>query len=125
MLLHGLIGHGPLRIPARELEGQWNGEAWVIWNDYESIRPLLAFGEQGRSVVWLQGALAELGYYDGDASGLFDRSTREGVRALQRQRGLHPDGLAGPRTRMALYNLLGRYPVPRLVALEDERGDAG
>jgi general secretion pathway protein A len=121
--LHGLSGGVPLRVPLDELNEQWLGEAWVIWNDFEGIRPVLAFGERGRSVEWLQRSLAELGYYHGEPSGLFDLSTSDGLRAFQQGRELHADGLAGPRTRMVLYDLLGRYQVPRLaerlVPLED------
>jgi general secretion pathway protein A len=119
--IHG-VTEGPLWVPIDELLQQWDGDAWVVWNDFEAIRPVLAFGEQSHSVAWLQAALSELGYYQGNASGLFDGSTREGLRTLQRQQNLVPDGRAGPRTRMVLYDLLDRYDVPRLVASE---GDAG
>jgi general secretion pathway protein A len=121
--IHGVKGAGPLWVPVDELLQQWDGEAWVTWNDFESIRPVLAFGEQGHSVEWLQGALFELGYYEGAATGLFDRATRDGLRAFQRGQKLEADGMAGPRTRMVLYDLLDQYQVPRLVAETD--GDAG
>ncbi len=113
--IYGLTGDAPLWVPIDEMLQQWDGEAWVVWNDFESVRPVLAFGEQGHSVAWLQEALAELGYYEGPASGLFDRDTREGLREFQRIHQLQADGMAGPRTRMVLYDLLGRYEVPRLV----------
>ena len=121
--IHGVTGTGPLWVPVDELLRQWDGEAWVAWNDFESIRPVLAFGEQGHSVTWLQSALSDLGYYEGPRSGLFDRATREALRTFQSGQNLLPDGMAGPRTRMVLYDLLGRYDVPRLV--EDDEGGAG
>jgi hypothetical protein len=123
--LHGLSGGVPLRVPLDELYEQWQGDAWVIWNDFEAIRPVLALGEQGRSVEWLQRALAELGYYYGEPSGLFDVSTSDGLRAFQHGRALHADGLAGPRTRMVLYDLLDRYQVPRLAERPSPLEDAG
>ena len=110
----GLSGQGEMWVPVDELQQQWDGEAWVVWNDFESVRPVLAFGEQGHSVNWLQEALAELGYYQGAVTGLFDRETREGLRQFQRIHQLQADGMAGPRTRMVLYDALGRYDVPRL-----------
>ncbi len=119
--LHGVAEAGPLWVPLDELLQQWDGEAWVLWRDFEAIRPVLAFGEQGHSVSWLQTALSELGYYAGEPSGLFDRATREGLRSFQREQNLLPDGMAGPRTRMVLYDRLHRYDVPRLVG----EGDAG
>ncbi len=120
--LEGLTEQGPLWVPVDELLQQWDGEAWVVWNDFESIRPVLAFGEQGHSVSWLQAALSQLGYYGGAPSGLFDRDTRDGLQAFQRERNLIPDGMAGPKTRMVLYDRLEQYELPRLVPLE---GDAG
>jgi general secretion pathway protein A len=118
--LHGVTSAGPLWVPIDEVLQQWDGEAWVVWNDFESIRPVLAFGEQGHSVSWLQAALTELGFYQGTPSGLFDHDTRDALRAFQNGRDLQPDGMAGPRTRMVLYQLLERYEVPRLVLLDEE-----
>lgn len=120
--IHGVTGVGPLWVPVDELMQQWDGEAWVVWNDFESIRPVLAFGEQGHSVTWLQEALTQLGYYDGGVTGLFDRATREGLRAFQRGHDLQADGMAGPRTRMALYGSLEQYRVPQLSDSPDEEG---
>lgn len=122
--LYGVAGTGPLWVPVDELLQQWDGDAWVAWNDFEAFRPILAFGEQGHSVSWLQEALAELGYFEGEPTGLFDAATREGLRAFQREQRLLPDGMAGPRTRMVLYDRLDRYAVPRLTG-GAEGEDAG
>ena len=112
---------------------QWDGEGWVAWDDFEAIRPVLAFGEQGESVSWLQTALIELGYLEGETTGLFDSQTRDALRVFQVENELLPDGMAGPRTRMVLYDRLDRYGVPRLSSVEDDTvevverplGDAG
>ena len=37
------------------------------------------------------------------------------VQAFQESRRLQPDGTVGPLTKMALYEALGRYPIPRLT----------
>jgi general secretion pathway protein A len=113
-LLYGATGRGPLRLPLDEVGERWNGRAFVVWQDFESIPDVLALGERGDAVAWLQAALSELGYCRGAASGLFDRSTRDCLRAFQQSRNLRPDGAAGPRTQMVLYDVLGRYQVPRL-----------
>ncbi|MFP6605665.1 MAG: AAA family ATPase [Myxococcota bacterium] len=120
--IHGVIAAGPLWIPVDELVQQWNGEAWVVWSDFESIRPILAFGEQGHSVIWLQEALAQLGYYDSTVTGLFDRATREALQSFQRSQALGADGMAGPLTRMALYGSLDQYPVPQLSEAQEDDG---
>jgi general secretion pathway protein A len=117
--VHGVAEAGPLWVPVDEVLQQWEGVAWIAWNDFESIRRVLAFGDQGHSVTWLQTALAELGYYQGEPSGRFDRATHDGLQAFQREQQLMPDGRTGPRTRMVLYDRLDRYDVPRLVSDED------
>ena len=124
-LLVGVTGEGELRVPVSELELQWEGEAWVVWDAVEGVPEMLAPGAQGDAVVWLQRALADLGYYQGEASGFFDGSTRAGVLALQLDRSLTPDGVVGPRTQMIINALLEGYEVPRLtMADEDTRGSA-
>ena len=119
--LYGALGSGELRVPQREISRLWNGRAWVVWQSFEPISELLLKGERGSSVAWLQGALSELGYYRGEPSGSFDQTTVEGVQALQSSHQLEPDGAVGPRTQMLLYDLLGRYEIPRL----DDQRDAG
>ena len=54
-------------------------------------------------------------------SGSFDESTFEGVRAFQVNHAIEADGAVGPRTQMLLYDLLERYPIPRL----SERSTSG
>ncbi len=120
-LLYGALGSGELKVAIREISRHWDGRAWIVWQSFEPIPRVLTLGEHGGAVEWLQGALAELGYYAGQPSGRFDRSTFNGVRALQVAHRLEPDGAVGPRTQMLLYDLLQRYDVPRL----ESRGGAG
>ncbi len=120
-ILYGALGSGGLRVPRDEISRLWSGRAWVVWQSFEPIPELLLKGERGSSVAWLQGALSELGYYRGEPSGSFDQTTVEGVQALQSSHQLKPDGAVGPRTQMLLYDLLGRYEIPRL----DDQRDAG
>ncbi len=86
----------------------------------DGVPEVLAVGDQGFGVAWLQNALADLGYYPGEASGRFDGTTRAGVMALQLDQDLTPDGVAGPRTQMVLYSLLEGYEVPRLTGVAEE-----
>jgi murein DD-endopeptidase MepM/ murein hydrolase activator NlpD len=53
-------------------------------------------------VAPLQSALKELHLYSGFVDGVRGPLTRHGIVALQRRRGLHVDGIAGPETRRAL-----------------------
>ncbi len=112
--LSGVESGGSERLPAGELERRWQGEAFVVWRDWERLPALVQEGETGPAVRWLQQSLIQLGYLVGTPTGVFDAATREGVRNFQRGSGLDVDGAVGPRTKMHLYDALGRYKVPRL-----------
>jgi len=119
--LFGVVDEKGLRVPIAEIEQQWEGQAVVVWATYERLPNLLVLGQRGRAVTWVQTALGDLGYYHGEVTGEFDRETQLGVERLQQTRAMEVDGAVGPRTQMVLYDMLGRYPVPRL----DARDDAG
>ncbi|MED5261335.1 MAG: AAA family ATPase [Myxococcota bacterium] len=119
--LYGPMESRPVRVSFEELGEYWNGRAWVIWQSFEPIPSVMVRGERGSGVAWLQTALAELGYYQGETSGSFDEPTFEGVRAFQVNHAIEADGAVGPRTQMLLYDLLDRYPIPRL----SERSTSG
>jgi hypothetical protein len=96
------------------LDKFWLRRAFIFWNDFEDLREIIKSGDRGGSVVWLQGALQTLGFYSGELSGYFDPATERAVRDFQREHYLMLDGIVGPRTRLALYGNLKRYPMPRL-----------
>jgi len=102
------------RVPAAQLEALWAGEAWVVWRDFVSLPAVIREGHGGASVYWLQSTLAELGFYGASPTGRYDPPTRRAVRAFQSSRGLASDGRVGPRTKMALYDALGDFAIPRL-----------
>lgn len=75
-------------------------------------------------VAALQVALRAEGTYAGAVDGIDGPGTASGVRAVQAQAGLDVDGVAGPRTRLAL-GRLGRPPYgTRLLAVGDVGWDA-
>lgn len=63
---------------------------------------LLFPGERGADVRLVQEILETLGYYRGVTDGAFGPMTSEAVRGFQRDFGLAPDGIVGPRTYDAL-----------------------
>ena len=116
VVLVGLLGETPVRVPLDEMLARWTGEAYVAWRDFARLPELLAPGQTGDSVAWLQRSLHELGFLGEPVpSGVFDRATTEAVRALQRARNLGVDGTVGPFTKMVLYESLSAYAIPRLV----------
>lgn len=69
--------------------------------------PVLAFGSPREAdVIELQRQLKAAGLYAGKIDGDFGPVTEAAVRELQRRQGLTQDGIAGPKTRTALSNLL-------------------
>jgi general secretion pathway protein A len=58
-------------------------------------------------VKLLQEMLKMAGHYSSASTGVFDRSTEEGVRSFQRKEGLTVDGKPGGRTLMKLYQKTG------------------
>lgn len=105
-----------VRVEAATLAQSWAGEAYVVWREFEALPAMLRIRDQGDGVVWLQTALAELGFATGAPSGFFDEETELAVRAFQMDRQLPVDGAVGPLTKMSLYRALGRYEAPDLVA---------
>lgn len=62
---------------------------------------LLRRGDDGPDVCQWQYRLKSLGFDCGVADGLFGYRTESTTKALQRARGLVPDGIVGPQTRAA------------------------
>ena len=65
-------------------------------------------------MVALQAQLRSLGYWVGDADGLFGDSTQQAVYALQKTAGITADGIVGPNTEAALSAKV--VPSPRSVS---------
>ena len=110
----GLAPGREVRISESALAGRMSDEVFLVWRDFEALPELIAAGQRGPAVRWLQETLAELGYYAAPVTGVFDAVTAAAVRRFQADRGLLPDGAVGPLTKMALYGASGRYGVPRL-----------
>jgi len=109
-------GAGERRVAASALQARWTGRARVLWWDFEELPELLAVGARGPDVAWLQRGLASLGFYEAGTSGRYGPETADAVQAFQRSRGLRADGAVGPLTKMALYDALPGYTVPRLAS---------
>ena len=63
----------------------------------------LRFGDRGPEVRSLQQALNSLGYSVGSVDGKYGALTESAVRRFQRANGLYVDGVAGVKTRAAIY----------------------
>jgi peptidoglycan hydrolase-like protein with peptidoglycan-binding domain len=81
-------------------------------------------GSTGDGVACLQGALAELGYYDGVVDGDFDDATLNAVMSYQTDEGLFVDGVVGRESAIELNiwpdeeSLVVRTPPPPEGAMD-------
>jgi hypothetical protein len=96
------------RLGDAEFTPIWSGHAYLFHRRGSDLKYILSRGKQSPEVRMLQQRLAELGYMQTDASGLFDDDTTEAVRRLQKDHALQIDGAAGPATKIVLYHLVGR-----------------
>jgi len=86
--------------PASQVDALWTREAVFPWPESDEIP-----GERPGRGAWVTRTLAGLGYAHSD--------TGRAVERFQRDAGLVPDGMAGPRTRLWLF-ALSPGPRPRL-----------
>jgi len=103
------------------LDAYWLGQAHIVWRDFEGLSPSLAKGTTGGRVRRLQEMLAQLTFYTGPITGVFDDDTEMAIAAFQRSRRLFADAIVGRLTRIVLYDALGDYEHPRLIS-KDSNG---
>ncbi|WP_068785991.1 spore cortex-lytic enzyme [Paenibacillus phocaensis] len=65
---------------------------------------VIDYGAFGKDVYELQGRLAYLGFYHGKLDSSFGPKTRDALKWFQSEFGMEADGLAGPKTKLKLYN---------------------
>jgi len=81
-----------IEAPLSQVDALWTRDAVVWWPE---LREVAEGGAQGEA--WVRKALSGLGYGEPDLAAAVSR--------FQRAAGLVPDGVPGPRTRMALFAL--------------------
>ncbi|QGU32089.1 ExeA family protein [Thermochromatium tepidum] len=110
---------GQTRVPATELESVWSGDYRLVWQLPPGGTTLIRPGAVGEEVRWLRDLLSRvpgLAMLPGPAD-RYDVTLESALRAFQASKGLTADGVAGPRTFIALYQSAGLDGIPRL----DER----
>ena len=84
-----------------------------VKTDVKTLPPLtginIYLNDRGQLVRDVQTRLKELGYYNGEISGVYDTKTRAAVTSYQKASGLTADGICGRITQTAL---LGTDAVP-------------
>jgi general secretion pathway protein A len=106
----------PVTCDPAELERLWSGPAHVLWKNFFAISGTIPNGSPGESVITLKLLLRDLGYDTVDLSPAYDENARQAVMDVQAGQGLPVDGVVGPMTKIALYNLKQGLPIPKLDA---------
>ena len=105
------------QVPVSVIEALWEGDYAVLWQPPPTGAPMIGPGASADSVRWLRRQIAALpnsGLAD-TASGDFDIRLTNRVKAFQSAQGLAADGIAGPRTLIALHNAIATDGIPRLM----------
>ena len=89
-----------------------SGSAYIPWKDYIDIQGAVPRSIAHDSVVVLKMYLQDAGFRELDLSPYFDEDTERAVKSVQRRHGLLVDGIAGPLTRIVLYNDNKDLPIP-------------
>ncbi len=77
-------------------------------------------GDKGDDVIKVQQRLADLGYYKGKISGIFNNDTVSALKAFQKKSSLNPDGICGPQTRTVLFGEFAIYATATAVPIMPE-----
>ena len=112
---------GKMRLPVAVLEQEWTGNYTLVWQPPPGGAVLIAEGASDANIQWLRRTLAQVPNLPpraeiANAGSLFDAELTETVKAFQRLRGLHPDGVVGVRTLIQLSQAAGLSGIPRLTA---------
>ena len=91
-------------VTTASLSRYWNGDYLLLWRPKVTDNKVLSVGNQGSEVLWLRRALAQLKNesVSKQASDKFDDGLAAALADFQRAHRLHPDGIAGLQTQVAL-----------------------
>jgi general secretion pathway protein A len=92
-------------IPADALADVWNGSFLLLWRKPSGVEGNLGLGAAGQPVVWLRRAIDRIEGVT-TSGNVFDEQLFDRVKQFQRDVGLTPDGIVGPRTLILLQNKL-------------------
>ncbi|MFC1838705.1 AAA family ATPase [Thermodesulfobacteriota bacterium] len=90
------------KVPRNFLLEKWGGIASWVYPRQENR--LITKGVKDSIVLRLQESLNKLGYMI-DLTGIYDDATFQVIKQFQKDFGLNPDGITGPRTRALLYQM--------------------
>lgn len=100
---------GEVFYPKTEIERIWFGNGLLFYpRPAEGKAITLKMGMKNSQIRRLQEQLASLGYYQGEVTGEFDKTTRGAVLGFQQDFALLPDGVVGRNTKAFIFQLTGK-----------------
>jgi len=112
--LEGMPSAAYVEVQAGDLYRVWTGRAFVVWRNFLGLDGVIPLNSSQEAIVSLKLLLTDMGVKGLDTSPEYDEVTRRAVIDVQRRHGLFVDGLVGPLTAIALYNVAGIFRVPHL-----------
>lgn len=106
-----------VRVNANQLEGIWNGTAYIVWKNFLGITGTIPRDAPPESVISLKMMLRDMGHAVDIQPG-YGPVTRNIVGEIQKKYGLRPDGSVGPMTKIVLYNEMKSLKIPHIVHME-------
>lgn len=106
---------GKKTLSRAELAQVWTRGATVLWKDFHGLDGSAKPADKAAAVKALQGMLKQAGCFNGTATGLLGKATREALETFQRREGLAVDGKPGAQTLMFLYRRAGGFFPPGLA----------
>jgi general secretion pathway protein A len=112
-----------IRIKQSQLEGIWNGVAYIVWKNFLGITGTIPRDAPPESVITLKMMLRDMGHAIDIQPG-YGPITRNIVGEIQKKYGLKPDGSVGPMTKIALYNEMKTIKIPHILPIESSRKES-
>jgi len=112
-----------VKIRENQLEGVWNGTAYIVWKNFMGITGTIPRDAPPESVIALKMMLRDMGHAIDIQLG-YGPVTRNIVGEIQKKYGLKPDGSVGPMTKIALYNEMKMMKIPHILPIESSRKES-
>jgi general secretion pathway protein A len=114
IILAGARDGKPAGIDPGDFARNWSGIAYIIWKNFMSVSETISLDSSKESIIALKMSLRDIGFDDIDLTPVYNDSTENAVRAIQKTHGIPVDGIVGPLTKIAIYNENNALQIPHL-----------
>jgi len=108
------MGKKKYKIDPKELLPYLSGDMYIAWKDTFGYDRVIAKASSKDSIVSLKLLLTDIGFPLIDMTPVYDNPVKQAIKQIQKKYGLVEDGLAGPLTKIVLFNEKNENSVPHL-----------